>query len=69
MSKLSYWIKERHNPQLGKYYSACGQMTTKDAKRHEDALYGTNYMHRFATHDAYVEKIDELQRAGERFVP
>ena len=66
MRQHPYWIKERYNPQLGTYYVAYGQMRVSDAKRMEDALYGSNRMLRFATRDAYKSKLAELRKAGEQ---
>ncbi len=66
MSKYPYWIKERHNPQLGAYYVAEGQMSKTAAKKHEGSrLYGSNYMHRFDTVEAYEARLAELKKAGE----
>ena len=65
MGKKSYWIKERHNPQFEKpYYTACGQLTIKEAKSMENSLYGSNYMLRFHTKDSYVKKILQLRKNG-----
>lgn len=64
----NYWIRERHNPQLGVYYVAHGVMSVKDAKKYEDSLYGYDYMLRFKTEDEYNAKIQELKDKGERFV-
>lgn len=62
----SFWIKERHNPQLGVYYVACGQMTVKDARKYENgSLYGYNVMHRCANERAYQKRLAELKEAGE----
>lgn len=55
-----YWIKERHNPQLGKYYIAEGQMSVTKAKYYQKAAYGVNIMHRFDTLEAYQAKMREL---------
>ena len=61
----SFWIKERHNPQLGVYYVACGQMTIKEAKQYEcRGLYGENFMHKFSDADSYRDKLRELKEAG-----
>ena len=61
---LSYWIKERDNPQLGTYYVPCGQMTVKEAKKYERPLYGENTMHRFETVEAYIDEIHKLKSDG-----
>jgi hypothetical protein len=63
---LPYWIKERHNPQLGIYYVACGRLSKADAMKAERALYGDNIMRRFDTLEAYQARLDELRKAGER---
>ena len=60
-----WYIKERHNPQLGTYYVACGQMSKAEAKRYENSLYGENVMHSFETEDAYKKRLAELRKAGE----
>lgn len=52
-SQLLYYIKERHNPQLGVYFIACGQMTKKAAKAAENAIYGYNVMRSFDTQEEY----------------
>ena len=63
---MNYYIKERHNPQLGIYYVACGKMTKKVAKAYEDRpLYGTNYMLSFKTKKEYNDKLDSLRATGE----
>ena len=64
MAKLSYWIKERHNPQLGVYYVLCGQMPVKEAEAFESPLYGNNVMHRYRTEKEYNEAIESLEKAG-----
>jgi len=63
-----FWIKERHNPQTGIYYVACGQLTKNDARKNEKSLYGENIMHPFDTEEDYKKKISELQKSGERIV-
>ena len=63
---LLWWIKERHNPQLGVYYVAYGQMTKAAAKRYDDSLYGDNYMLSFPTEEAYNAKLAELREKGEK---
>jgi hypothetical protein len=62
MAGKYWWIKERHNPQFkDPYYVACGQITAKEAKAHENLfLYGTNYMHKFSTKEEYEARIKEL---------
>ena len=66
MRKLSYWIKERDNPQLGIYYVACGQMTVKFAKACERPLYGFNYMRKYPTRESYEQALAALRTAGEK---
>lgn len=61
-----YWIKERHNPQLGIYYVACGQLSKTEAKRAESPLYGDNYMLSYDTEEAYLARLAELREKGER---
>lgn len=63
---MKYWIKERHNPQLGVYFVACGQMHAKAAKRNELQLYGSNIMHQFDTPAEYEARLQELVERGER---
>ena len=57
---MNYWIKERNNPQLGTYFVACGQMSAKDAWKHEKPLYGVNTMHSFTSRRAYETRLLEL---------
>lgn len=59
-----FWIKERHNPQLGVYYVACGQMSKTAAKNHEKPLYGSNIMHEYETEEAYQDRLAELLATG-----
>lgn len=66
MSKLSYWIKERCNPQLGIYFVPMGQMTVEQAKKYEKPKYGYNTMHRFGNEGAYLNEIKRLRGCGER---
>lgn len=61
-----FYIKERHNPQTGVYYVACGQMSKQQAKSYEKALYGANVMLPFDTESEYNAKLDELRAKGER---
>ena len=67
MTAKYYWIKERHNPQLGIYYACLGNITTKEAKKYENSLYGTNYMHKFETKKEYEAEIERLKANGEKF--
>jgi hypothetical protein len=60
-----YWIKERHNPQLGVYYVPQGQMSKTAARRYEkSSLYGDNVMLRFDTEEEYQSKLEELKFLG-----
>ena len=66
MSKPKYyWIKERHNPQLGTYYIPYGNISTERAKKMEKPLYGNNFMLRFDSHKEYEAEIERLKREGE----
>lgn len=47
MAPKYYWIKERHNPQLGIYFIGYGQISSKKAKPMENSLYGMNCMIQF----------------------
>lgn len=60
-----YWIKERHNPQLGTYYVPCGQMSRTAAKKYERPLYGDNIMHEYPDEISYQAKLAELRKRGE----
>lgn len=60
----SYWIKERHNPQLGVYYVPCGQITKKEALSYIRALYGDNIMHEYKTEAEYTAEIQRLKDAN-----
>lgn len=63
----SYFIKERHNPQLGVYYVAEGQMTKKAAKSAEDnCVYGSVNMLEYKTETEYKDAIELLIEKGER---
>lgn len=64
MATKLWYIKERHNPQLGIYYVACGQMTKTAAKEYERSSYGYNYMMPFSTLEAYNAKLAELRIRG-----
>jgi hypothetical protein len=66
MKNKYWWLKERHNPQLGVYWSCYGNISVAEAKRYEQPLYGTNYMHRFSSEEEYNRKIEELIKAGEK---
>lgn len=64
--KLNYWIRERHNPQLGVYYVAHGQLTNREAKAHEKCLYGWDLMLEFNTEDEYLAELQKLKDRGEK---
>ena len=53
-TKKKWYVKERHNPQLGIYFVACGQMSKTEAKKHEESLYGANYMLPFDSKKEYL---------------
>lgn len=55
--QLKWWIKERHNPQLGVYYVAMGQMSKAEARTHESTVYGSNVMLPYDTEEAYKEAL------------
>lgn len=59
-----WWIKERHNPQLGLYYVACGQMSNAEAKRMESGKYGSNLMLGYDSNSEYVADIERFKREG-----
>jgi hypothetical protein len=61
-----YWIKERHNPQTGVYYTPCGKLPAKKARRMETSVYGENIMHKFSRREAYLLKIKELKTDGQK---
>ena len=64
--KLSYYIKERNNPQFKKpYYVAKGQMTKAEAMKVEDGTgYGTNFMLPYKTEAEYNQAIADLRAQG-----
>lgn len=64
MAKQPYWIKERHNPQLGTYYVGMGQLSKAAAKRYEAPLYGDNVMHRFDSEADYNKRLAALRQSG-----
>ena len=59
-----FYIKERHNPQLGIYYVGCGRLTKKEAKNEENSLYGTNLMHLYDTEEDYERQLEDLRKHG-----
>lgn len=64
---MPYYIKERHNPQLGVYYKAQGKLTKKEAREYETGcLYGSNYMLEYKTEEEYNEAIAKLKAEGHR---
>lgn len=63
---LRFYIKERHNPQIGVYYVGLGQLTTKAAKSQEKSLYGDNIVHAYDTQASYDTELNRLRFAGER---
>jgi len=65
MKKQSYWIKERHNPQFDKpYYSACGQLSKREARSKEGSLYGFNTMLEFSTEEEYNRALEKFKADG-----
>ena len=60
----SYWIKERHNPQLGVYYVRMGQISAREANQHDNPLYGHNILHRYETQEQYDAELTRLEREG-----
>ena len=66
MKPRYYWIKERHNPQLGVYYVACGNLSIKDAMKMEGGSYGHNIMIKFPSETAYNNALQMLKDRGER---
>lgn len=61
-----WYIKERHNPQLGIYYVPMGQRTKTEAKAYERSIYGDNYMLSFDTQKEYESKLQDLKAQGEK---
>lgn len=66
MKPKYWWIKERHNPQLGVYYVAVGPLSVKDAKAMERPGYGSNYMLRFDSAREYEAKLRQLCNDGHK---
>ena len=61
----SYYIKERHNPQFDKpYYSACGQLSKREARKKEKSLYGHNVMLEYASLEEYSGAIEQFKANG-----
>ncbi len=61
-----WWIKERHNPQIGVYYTPLGQVSIAYAKKLERPLYGYNVMLRFENQKDYESKLKEIQEKQEK---
>jgi len=60
-----FYIKERYNPQLGRYYYVLkGQITKKEAKKLEKTLYGHNCILEFNTEDEYNKAVEEISSLG-----
>ena len=57
----SFWIKERENPQIGIYYTACGQLSKTAAKKMEKSIYGTNTMLEYQTEKEYKKALTTLK--------
>jgi hypothetical protein len=66
MRKLSFWIKERHNPQFDKpYYVAEGQLTKKASRAKEStSLYGYNRMLEYKTAEEYNKALEQFLNSG-----
>jgi len=61
----SYYIQERHNPQLkDPYYTALGQITKKKAKKIENPCYGYNYLTSYVIEEDYLKEIQRLKDEG-----
>jgi len=62
---MYYWIKERNNPQFDKpYFVAYGQMKAREARKLENAIYGSNIMRKFRTKKAYDQTLEKLKEDG-----
>ena len=60
-----FYLKRRDNTQLIEpYYVKCGQITKKEAKKIEKAIYGENTMIAFDTEEQYNEEIKGLIKLG-----
>lgn len=68
--QLSYWIKKRINVGFGRSYVACGQLTVRDALRHEHNTHnthnGTNIMLCYSTQAEYEAALTAFKARGER---
>lgn len=67
--KAKYWyIKERCNSQLSRpYYNALGNISKKEATKHENPIYGHNYLLRFNNESDYEKEISKLKEQGYKF--
>lgn len=62
---LSYYIKERHNPQFKKpYFVPEGLLPKKEAKAKEDAIYGMNIMLKYKNIQEYKAAIQKFKIDG-----
>ena len=66
MRRLKFYIGERRNPQTGTYYRAYGQLTKKDAKSKENALYGSIYLTSYESEEEYNNKIELIKSQGNK---
>jgi hypothetical protein len=64
MKQKSFWIKERHNPQICVYYVAEGQLSKTAARKMENSIYGFNVMHEYETEEAYKAELQKLRDEG-----
>lgn len=62
-----FYLKERHNGQTGIYFVQLGQLTKKDATKHEKSLSGFNIVHSYETKEEYENVITELKAEGGKF--
>ena len=60
MKPKFWWIKQRHNPQLGVYYVGLGNLSVKEALKHENSLYGSNVILKFNSQEDYESKLIEV---------
>jgi hypothetical protein len=67
-NKMKNWyIKQRHNPQLGTYFVPMGQMLKARATEiQRGSLYGSNTMLAFPTEEAYNLYLNKLREEGKR---
>lgn len=60
-----FYLKERHNPQLGKpYYVPLGQISKKEALKNKNCIYGYNNILEFDNIDEYQAAIAEKKENG-----